>query len=157
MDCACLPLLYMDRELVWRSVILFSQSLHSTLLFGGRISPVFTPYFSSASRMTRLDDPESWWRWISFSLPFLVFSGNSWRKALSFSCRAFHVKCSLFPALNLFTSLICCLIFTRCVDVLLPLFTIPFLSNKCDASPNPPINLISSDFKIHPLVSFLAH
>ena len=35
MDCACLPLLYMDRELVWRSVILFSQSLPSALLFGG--------------------------------------------------------------------------------------------------------------------------
>lgn len=35
MDCACLPLLYMDRELVWRSVILFSQSLSSTLLFFG--------------------------------------------------------------------------------------------------------------------------
>lgn len=35
MDCACLPLLYMDRELVWRSVILFSQSLSSALLFGG--------------------------------------------------------------------------------------------------------------------------
>lgn len=36
MDCACLPLLYMDRELVWRSVILFSQSFPSALLFVGK-------------------------------------------------------------------------------------------------------------------------
>lgn len=33
MDCACLPLLYMDRELFWRSVILFSHRHSSTLLF----------------------------------------------------------------------------------------------------------------------------
>lgn len=35
MDCACLPLLYMDGELVWRSVILFSHSPSSTPFFGG--------------------------------------------------------------------------------------------------------------------------
>lgn len=66
MDCACLCLLYMDRELVWRSVILFSRSIP---FLWRRISPVFTPYFSSSCRMTRLDDLESWWRWISLSLP----------------------------------------------------------------------------------------
>lgn len=100
MDCACRLLLYMDRELVWRSVILFSQSLPSTMLFlGGSISPVFTPYFSSASRMTRLDDLESWWRWISLSRSSLLLSGNSVMKRdddllpSGFSC-----KISTFPS-----------------------------------------------------------
>lgn len=71
--------------------------LHSFL--GGRISPVFTPYFSSASRMTRLDDLESWWRWISLSHPSLLLSGNSVMKrdndllASDFSC-----KMSTFPS-----------------------------------------------------------
>ncbi len=118
MDCACLPLLYMDRELVWRSVILFSQSLLSALLFtGGRISPVFTPYFSSASRMTRLDDLESWWRWISLSLPSLFFSCETlvWRKTTTFSRQTFHVKYPLFPHPNLSMSLISCVFFTLCV------------------------------------------
>lgn len=112
MDCACLPLLYMDRELVWRSVILFSQSLPSTLLFGGRISTVFTPYFSSASRMTRLNDLESSWRWISLSLPFLLFSGISvTKKDDDLLPSGFHWKYPLSPAPNLFMSLICYVFF----------------------------------------------
>lgn len=106
MDCACLPLLYMDRELVWRSVILFSQTLPSAMpppppLFrGGRISPVFTPYSSSAPRMTRLDDPESWWRrWISLSFfPSLLSSSVSPRKDSDLLQSDFSCKISAFQA-----------------------------------------------------------
>lgn len=98
MDCACLCLLYMDRELVWRSVILFSRSIP---FWWGRISPVFTPYFSSSCRMTRLDDLESWWRWISLRLPSLFSLPDS-----TISHLTFHLKYPLFPPPNLFRSLI---------------------------------------------------
>lgn len=37
MDCACLGLLYMDRELVWRSLILFSQTLAGAAFWGGGV------------------------------------------------------------------------------------------------------------------------
>lgn len=100
MDWACLCLLYMDRELVWRSVILFSRSIP---FLWGRI-PVFTPYFSSSCRMTRLDDLESWWRWISLSLPSLFSLPQ--RQIAAISHLTFHLKYPLFPHPNLFKSLI---------------------------------------------------
>ena len=108
MDCACLPLLYMDRELVWRSVILFCQSLPSTLLFGRE------EYLRSSLHISRVllgwlgwmtlnpgGDESLWVSTLSFSLGTL-----SWRKTMTFSHRASHVKYLLFPARNLFTSLI---------------------------------------------------
>lgn len=56
------------------SVRLFPQRCLFSPFLGGRISQVFSPYSSSAPRMTRLDDPESWWRrWISLSFPLLCF------------------------------------------------------------------------------------
>lgn len=64
----------------------------------GRISSVFTPYFSSASRMTRLDDLESWWRWISLSLPSLLFLGNSvMKKDNDLLLSGYSCKISTFP------------------------------------------------------------
>lgn len=96
MDCACLPLFYMDRELVWRSVILFCQS--PLLFLEGRISPVFSLYFSSASRMSRLDDPGSWWKWISFSLCFSLETVV--KKDVNLFLSIF--LCEIFPAPNLF-------------------------------------------------------
>lgn len=90
MDCACLCLLYMDRELVWRSVILFSRSIP---FWWGRISPVFAPYFSSSCRMTRLDDLESWWRWISLRLPSFFSLPDSNHLSSDFSS-----KISTFPS-----------------------------------------------------------
>lgn len=92
MDCACLPLFYMDRELVWRSVILFRQS--PLLILEGRISPVFSLYFSCASRTSRLDDPGSWWKWISFSFPLETVG-----KKVNLFVSVF--LCEIFPPPNL--------------------------------------------------------
>lgn len=113
MDCACLPLLYMDRELVWRSVILFSQSPSALLFWEKNIS---TPYFSTTSKMTRLDDLESWWRWISLSFSSPSFSWGTlfWRGTTTFSCQGFHVKYPLCPLPILFMSSIFCVFHCMC-------------------------------------------
>lgn len=108
MDCACLPLLYMDRELFWRSVILFSQSLPSTLLFWGEeylqsTLHIFQVLLGWLGWMTLNPggDESLWVSTLSFSRGTL-----SWRKTMTFSRQAFHVKYLLFPARNLFMSLI---------------------------------------------------
>lgn len=77
-----------------------------TLLFGGeRMAAVFTPYFSTASRTTRLDDLESCWRWIPLSLHSVLFLENSvMKKDNDLLPSPSHVKYPLFPAPNLFMS-----------------------------------------------------
>lgn len=105
MDCACLLLLYMDRELVWRSVILFSQSLPPTLLFCGE------EYLQSSLHIFQV--LLGWLGWMTLNRggdespgasPSL--SSLSWRKTTTFSRHTFHVKNTLFSHPNLFMSLI---------------------------------------------------
>lgn len=105
MDCACLLLLYMDRELVWRSVILFSQSLPSALLFCGE------EYLQSSLHIFQV--LLGWLGWMTLNhggdespgaSPSL--SSLSWRKTTTFSRHTFHVKNTLFSHPNLFMSLI---------------------------------------------------
>lgn len=96
---------------IWIESLFEGQWFSSVRVFplcsflGGRISPVFTPYFSSASRMTRLDDLESWWRWISLRHPSSLLSSQatlSWRETMTVFCQT----CPLFQAPNLLISLI---------------------------------------------------